>query len=62
MKKLLGIVVLGLLLSGNAYAEKNVKKPVKLPKDIVKGYKTWSSNCTFAGTGKCMVPDMHFKL
>ena len=62
MKNLLGIVILGLLLSGNAYAEKNVKRPVKLPKDIVKGYNTWSSTCTFAGRGKCMVPDYAFQV
>ena len=62
MKKLLGIVVLGLLWCNVGIAEKNVKAPVKLPKDIVKGYKTWSSNCTFAGTGKCMVPDYAFQV
>ena len=62
MKKLLAIVVLGLLWCNVGIAEKNVKAPVKLPKDIVKGYKTWSSNCTFAGTGKCMVPDYAFQV
>jgi hypothetical protein len=39
MKKLLGILVLGLLWCNLGFAEKNVKAAVKLPKDIVKGYK-----------------------
>ena len=39
MKKLLGILVLGLLFCSNSFAEKiAVKKAIKLPKDIVQGY------------------------
>ena len=39
MKKLLGILFLGLLLSGNSYA----KKFVKLPKDVGSGSKFYKS-------------------
>ena len=39
MKKLLGIVVLGLLLSGNAYAEVKFKKTkLKIDDLVLKGY------------------------
>jgi hypothetical protein len=40
MKQLLGIVVLGLLLKSNAYADvKNVLKKIKSNKDIAIGFK-----------------------
>jgi len=39
MKKLLGIIVLGLLLSGNAYAEVKFKKTkLKIDDLVLKGY------------------------
>ena len=38
MKKLLGIVVLGLLLNFNAYAAPDGKGEVKLSEDIVKSF------------------------
>ena len=38
MKKLLGIVVLGLLLSGNAYAAPDGRGQIKLSEDIVKSF------------------------
>ena len=48
MKKLLWIAVLGLLFCSNSFAEKiAVKKAIKLPKDIVQGYKNkWNFSCT----------------
>ena len=40
MKFFLGILVMGLLVCANGFAEKiAVKKAIKLPKDIVQGYK-----------------------
>ena len=40
MKKILGILVLGLLLSGNSFAGvEEVLKEIKKNKDIVQGYK-----------------------
>jgi hypothetical protein len=58
MKKLLGIMVLGLFVFSNSFAEKiNVKKKVKLPKDVSIGYENpWSLSCTWTEDGKCMTP------
>ena len=40
MKKFLGILVLSLLVNSNSFAgEMAVKKAIKLPEDIVQGYK-----------------------
>ena len=40
MRKLLGILVMGLLLSGNSFADvEEVLKEIKKNKDIVQGYK-----------------------
>ena len=63
MKKLLGIVVLGLLVCSNSFAGKiAVKKAIKLPKDIVQGYKNdmgsmWGLSCTYSDDNKCMTPN-----
>ena len=59
MKKFLAILVLGLLVCSNSFAGKiAVKKAIKLPKDIVQGYKNkWNFSCTCTENGKCMTPD-----
>ena len=53
MKKFLGILVLGLLVCSNSFAGKiAVKKAIKLPKDIVQGYKNkWNFSCTWTENG-----------
>ena len=64
MKKLLRIVVLGLLVCTNSFAEKiAIKKAIKLPKDIVQGYKNkWNFSCTWTENGKCMTPDYAYQI
>ena len=64
MKKLLGILVLGLLWCNISFAEKiAVKKAIKLPKDIVQGYKNkWNFSCTWTENGKCMAPDYAYQI
>ena len=64
MKKLLGILVLGLLVCSNSFAGKiDVKKVIKLPKDIVQGYKNkWNFSCTWTENGKCMTPDYAYQI
>ena len=58
MKKLLGIVVLGLFVFSNSFAEKiNIKNKVKLPTDVARGYENpWEFSCTWTEDGKCMTP------
>ena len=41
MKKLLGIVVLGLLLSGNAYAANEGSGPIEFPEKFEKRFKAY---------------------
>ena len=65
MKKLLGIVVLGLLwCSFTTASEMNVRKKIKLPEDIMKGYKTsWTFSCTFTeDKNVCLTPDYAYKI
>ena len=54
MKKFLVILVLGLLVCSNSFTgEIAVKKAIKLPKDIVQGYKNkWNFSCTWTEKGK----------
>jgi len=66
MKKLLGIVVLGLVLtfsSNGISGEMNVfKKKIKLPKDIAQGYKNaWKFCCDFDKKTR-LTPDHAFKI
>ena len=58
MKILLGIVVLGLLwCSFSTASEMNVRKKIKLPKDVASGYENpWGLSCTWTEDGKCMTP------
>ena len=65
MKKLLGILVLGLVLtfsSNGISGEMNVfKKKIKLPKDIAQGYKNvWNFCCNFDPETR-LTPDHAFK-
>ena len=40
-----------------------VKKAIKLPKDIVQGYKNkWNFSCTWTENGKCMTPDYAYQI
>jgi len=68
MKKLLGILVLGLLFCNvGLTSEINVKKKIKFPKDIVQGYKNdmgsmWGLSCTYSEDNKCMTPNYAYKI
>ncbi|MDC0423917.1 polysaccharide lyase [Candidatus Pelagibacter sp.] len=68
MKKLLGIVVLGLLFHNTGLSnEINVKKKIKFPKDVVQGYKNdmgslWGLSCTYSEDNKCMTPNYAYKI
>ena len=66
MKKLLGILVLGLVLtfsSNGMSGEMNVfKKKIKLPKDVVQGYKNvWKFCCNYDPETR-LTPDYAFKI
>ena len=66
MKKLLGIVVLGLVLtfsSNGISGEMNVfKKKIKLPKDVAQGYKNaWKFCCNYDPETR-LTPDYAFKI
>ena len=59
MKKTLIIFfILSLFSFSNVFGEKmNVKKGVKLPKDVARGYENpWELFCTWTEDGKCMTP------
>jgi len=62
MKKL--VVILILFFSATVFAESiNVKKSIKLHKDVMKGYKnTWRLSCTFTNDNKCLAPDYAFNI
>jgi hypothetical protein len=68
MKKLLGILVLGLLFCNvGLTSEINVKKKIKFHKDIVQGYKNdmgsmWGLSCTYSKDNKCMTPNYAYKI
>ena len=68
MKKLLEILVLGLLFCNVGFtSEINVKKSIKFPKDIVQGYKNdmgslWKLSCTYSENNKCMTPNYAYKI
>ena len=41
----------------------NFKKPLKLHKDVMKGYKTqWSAFCTYTDDNKCLAPDYAYNV
>ena len=58
MKKILLIIILSLFCLSCALAEEmNVKKKIKLPKDVASGYENpWGLSCTWTEDGKCMTP------
>ena len=64
MKKLLGILVLGLLFCSTSFAgEMNVfKKKIKLPKDVAQGYQNaWKFGNNFKKKTR-LTPDYAFKV
>ena len=68
MSKLSIIIFLVFLWSYSVFAENiNVKKKIKFPKDIVRGYKNdmgslWGLSCTYSGDNKCMTPNYAYKI
>ena len=64
MKKLLGVLVLGLLWCNFSIAgEMNVfKKKIKLPKDVVQGYKNVVHFCCNFDKKTRQTPDYAFKI
>ena len=58
-KKILWIMVIGLLISNSSFAEKiNVREGVELPKDISTGYENpFELTCTWTENGQCLTPD-----
>ena len=55
----LAIFILYLLFCSSSFAKEiNVKKGVKLPKDISTGYENpWELSCTWTEDGKCLTPE-----
>ena len=64
MRKVILIIVLGLLWCNSSFAEKmNVKEKVKLPTDVARGYENpWGLSCTWTEDGKCMTPIYALKI
>ena len=68
MKKFLFFLLLSLLLHKVGFTnEINVKKKIKFPKDIVRGYKNdmgslWGLSCTYSEDNKCMTPHYAYKI
>ena len=59
MNNFLAIFILYLLFCSSSFAKEiNVKKGVKLPKDISTGYENpWELSCTWTEDGKCLTPE-----
>ena len=64
MKKYLVILFLFFMFSVNLFAgDENFKKPLKLHKDVMKGYKTqWTAFCTYTDDNKCLAPDYAYNV